>query len=190
MKLLLIAALACGSVFAQQKIAVINLQAALSSTKDGKKAAEEIDAKMQPRKKDLERKQAEINKLKDDLQKGGSAMAENVKAELARNIDTKTKAYNRDLEDAQAELQGEQDKVLQELSAKLYAVVEKYSRDNNYSLVLDANPQSPIVFASTAIDITQAVIDLYDKNAVPPGAAAPAATPATPPPAKKAAPVK
>lgn len=196
MKLLLLAAAVCGTLLAQQKIGVINLQAALSATKDGKKAAEDIDARMQPRKKELERKQGEIAKLKDDLQKGGPAMAEAVKAELARSIDAKTKSYNRDLEDAQAELQGEQDKVLQDLSAKLMAVVDKYSRDNAYTLVLDLNPQSPIVFASNAIDITQAVIDLYDKNAVPPGAAAPAPAtkPATAPPAapaqKKTAPVK
>lgn len=194
MKLLLIAALACGAAFAQAKIGVINLQAALASTRDGKKAQEELDQRMQPRKKDLERMQIEIKKHQEDLAKGGPAMSEAAKADLSRNIDTKTKSYNRALEDAQAELQSEQNKVVEELGQKLMVVVDKYAKDNGYTLVLDANPQSPIVFASTTIDITQAVIDLYDKNSTPPaGAAPPAATkpapmPSAAPPAKKITP--
>lgn len=191
MKLLMAVVLACGTALAQGKIGVINLQGALASTKDGQKAQQELDGRMQPRKKELEGKQLEIKKLQDDLQKGGAAMSDAAKAEITRNIDTKTKAYNRSLEDAQTELQGEQQRVVEELGQKLMVVVDKYAKDNGFTLVLDANPQSPIVFASPTIDITQAVIDLYDKNSAPPaaGAAAPAAPPAAPP-AKKTPPVK
>ena len=63
------------------------------------------------------------------------------------------------------------------------AVIDKYAKDNGYALILDvSNPQTPVVFAASSIDITREVIDLYDKNA-------PAATTsAAPAPAKPAAP--
>ncbi len=182
-RLIAFAAAAVVAANAQTKVAVINIQAAIANTKDGKKAAEDLDARMAPRKKDLEKKQGDINALKDSLQKGGAAMSEAAKRELMSNIDSKTKAYNRDLEDAQAELQQEQDKVLGELGQKIMAVIDKYSRDNSYALVLDvSNPQTPVLFASNTIDITQAIIEMYDKNA--PGAGAAPAAPA-PAPAKK-----
>jgi outer membrane protein len=191
-RLMAFAAAAVVAANAQTKVAVINIQAAIANTKDGKKAAEDLDTRMGPRKKDLEKKQADINALKDSLQKGGAAMSEAAKRELMTNIDTKTKAYNRDLEDAQAELQQEQDKALNELGQKMMAVIDKYSRDNAYALVLDvSNPQTPVLFASNTIDITQAIIEMYDKNAptaapAKPGAGAPAVTPTAAPPKKPA----
>jgi outer membrane protein len=172
---------------AQTKVAVINIQAAIANTKDGKKAAEDLDTRMAPVKKDLEKKQGELNALKESMQKGGLTMSEAAKRELANNIDSKTKAYNRDLEDAQAEAQQQQDKVLNELGQKMMAVIDKYSRDNGMALVLDvSNPQTPVLFASNTIDITQAIIEMYDKNAPAAGAApaAPAAAPAKKPAAK------
>ncbi|MBS1833741.1 MAG: OmpH family outer membrane protein [Acidobacteria bacterium] len=190
-RLIAIAAATVVAASAQAKVAVINIQAAIANTKDGKKAAEELDARMAPRKKDLEKKQGDINALKDSLQKGGSAMSENSKRELMSNIDTKTKSYNRDLEDAQAELQQEQDKVLGELGQKMMAVIDKYSRDNQYVLVLDvSNPQTPVLFASNTIDITQAIIEMYDKNAPAAGAAGAPSAAKPAPIAPTAAPVK
>jgi outer membrane protein len=188
LRLIAFAAAAVVAANAQTKVAVINIQAAIANTKDGKKAAEDLDARLAPRKKDLEKKQGDIQALRDSLQKGGAAMAEAAKRELMANIDTKTKSYNRDLEDAQAEAQQEQDKVLQDLGQKMMAVIDKYSRDNQYALVLDvSNPQTPVLFASNTIDITQAIIEMYDKNApaMPSGAKPPATGAPAPAPPKK-----
>jgi len=177
---------------AQQKIGVVQVQSAIVGTKEGQKAAGELETKMGPKRKELEGKQAELRKLQESLQKGGSVMNEQARAQLAREIDTKNKDYQRSLEDAQAEFQAEQDRLLNDLGAKLMAVINKYAKDNGYSLVIDvSNPQTPVMYASEMIDITKEVIDLYDKN-VPMGAA-PAKPPAggaatPPPPAKKTVP--
>ena len=181
------------------KVGVVNIQAALIATKDGTKAASELEGKRAPKQKDLERKQAEIRGLQESLNKGGNAMSEQAKAELVRNIDVRTKSFNRELEDSQAEWDGEQQKILQELGQKMMAVIDKYAKDNAYAVILDvSNPQTPVLYASNTIDITKDIVDLYDKNAgtmATPAAAqapatrlAPAATkPAVPvpPPVKK-----
>src|SRR5437763_7248550 len=148
------------------KVGVINIQSAIVSTKDGQKAAQELDAKAAPKRKTLESKQNEINSLKDQLQKGANALSETAKAEIVRNIDTKTKSFNRDMEDAQAEVEQDQQKVLQDLGGRMMAVIDKYAKDNGFVLILDvSSPQTPVLFASTAIDITKDIIDLYDKAA-------------------------
>jgi outer membrane protein len=179
---------------AQQKIGVVQVQAAITGTKEGQKAASDLETRMAPKRKELEGKQAELRKLQESLQKGGSVMNEQARAQLAREIDLKNKDYQRSLEDAKAEFDGEQDRILNELGAKLMAVINKYAKDNGYSLVIDvSNPQTPVMFAADSIDITKDVIDLYDRNSgvVPakPGTP-PAAKPATPPPAPAVPPVK
>jgi outer membrane protein len=178
------------------KVAVIQIQAALAATKEGQKAAADLEVKLSPRKKELDGKQAEIKDLQERLQRGGNTLSDSAKEDLTRNIDTKTKSYNRELEDAQAELEQEQQKVVGTLGQKMMAVIDKYAQQNGFAIVLDVSSQNtPVLYASNTVDITKEVIDLYDKTvftATPtpaPGAAArptapPAARPAaTPPPA-------
>ena len=52
------------------KVAVIQIQAALAATKEGQKAAADLEVRLSPRKKDLDGKQAEIKELQERLQRG------------------------------------------------------------------------------------------------------------------------
>lgn len=179
-----ILALAAGLVANAQtvgsKIGVIEIQTAIVSTKDGQKAAAELNSRLEPRKKELDQKAAEIRTLQDQLQRGGDKMADAARQDLLRNIDTKTKAYNRDMEDARAEADDEQRKLLQDLSGKMMQIIDKYAQANGFSIILDvSNPNTPVMFASNTVNITKDIIEQYDR------ATAPAASPA---PVKPAAP--
>ncbi len=177
---------------AQTKVGIIHIQNAIISTKDGQKAASELTARFAPRKSDLEKKQSTIAQLQDQLRKGSNTMSEEAKQKLMREIDQNTKSLNRETEDAQAELDQEQNKVMQELGQRIMSVIDKYAKDNGYALILDvSSQQTPVLYATNSIDITQDIIALYDKNAPaattqskpaapPPTAAKPAATPAKP----------
>ena len=170
------------------KIGVINIQSAILATKDGQKAANELQTRFAPKKAELEKKQSTIAQLQDQLRKGSNTMSEDAKQKLMREIDQNTKSLNRDTEDAQAELDQEQNKVLQELGQKIYAVITKYGHDNAYSLILDvSSPQTPVMYVANGSDITQDIVGLYDKNSGTPTTSTtpPAASPAAPPAAAK-----
>jgi outer membrane protein len=164
------------------KIGIIHVQAAILNTKDGKKASEDLNAKFAPKKAELEKKQANIDQLKDKLQKGSATMSDDAKAKLMRDIDTETKSLTRANEDAEADLQQEEGKIFNELGSKMYAIVEKYAKDNGYAMVVDvSSPQQPVWWASDAINITNEAISLYDKaNPGTPSATGPATKPAPP----------
>ena len=176
------------------KVGIINLQQALVSTQDGKKAVAELQTKFEPTSKKLEGMKDEINSLQAELSKGSNTMGEERRRELARDIDQKTRELNRANEDAQAELQQEQDKVLQVLYGKMNAVLNKYAMDRAYSIIVDvSSPQTPVVFAASGTDVTGDIIKLYDEEAVKAaaatgGTAAPAAAPAKPAPGTAAPP--
>src|SRR6478735_1338087 len=155
------------------KVAIIHVQNAILQTKDGQKAATELQGRFAPKKADLDKKQADIATLQDQLRKGSATMSEDAKAKLMR-----------DTEDAQADLDAEQGKIMQELGNKVMAVLEKFATANGYALVLDvSNPQTPVLWASQTIDITNDIVKLYDQ--ANPGTGAPSAAK---PPAGTAAP--
>ncbi len=167
----------------QNKVGVISIQGAIVGTKDGQKASQELDGKFVPKKKEFDARQNEIAQLQDQINKGGQLMSEDKRNQLAREIDEKKKRLERDVQDAQEELQGEQQRVMQGLGQRMMAVIQKYAKDNNYTMILDdSNPNTPILYASTAIDITQDIISLYDKTSTNGGPAATPNTPGTPKP--------
>ena len=170
------------------KIGVMNIQAAIVSTKEGQTAAKTMEAKFGPKQKEMEAKQAEIQALQGDLAKGSNTMSEAKRTDLSRQIDSKTRELTRATEDAQMELEAEQQKIFNDLGGKLMEVVNQYGRDNGYALILDSgSQQGPVLFSSN--DVTKDIIDLYDKAtatapapaAAKPAAAKPVAAPKTPP---------
>jgi outer membrane protein len=167
---------------APNKIAIIHLQNAIIGTKDGQKAAKELEAKFMPKRQEIEKRQAEIQALQQQLRASSNTASEEQKNKLMRDIDAKQKSLQRDGEDASAELDQEQQKLFQEIGGKVMAVIDKYASDNGFAVVIDVSAQSsPILYASTSVDITRQVVETYDKNA--PTAAPAPAKPAAPKPA-------
>ncbi len=166
------------------KVGVINIQSAIVSTKDGQKAASDIQTRFSPKKGELDKRQADISQLQDQLNRGRNTLSEEARQNLVREIDQKTKSLNRDTEDARAELDQEEQKIMGELGGRIMSVIDKYAKENGYNLILDvSNPQTPVLYASNTIDITKDIIDLYDKNAPAAGTSTTAAPPATKTPA-------
>ena len=158
------------------KVAIIHVQNAILSTKEGQKAANDLTAKFAPKKAELDKKQADLASIQDQLRKGSATMSEEVKAKLMRDFDSGNKNLQRDTQDAQDELDQEQGKLMQELGNKMMGIIEKYSTQNGIALVVDvSNPQTPVLWASQTIDITADIVKLYDQ-ANPGGATSPASS--------------
>jgi outer membrane protein len=185
---------------APQKIATINMQEALISTKDGQKAVADLRAKFGPRDQEFQKRQQDLQSKQDQYRRTQNTISEEAKATLERDIDTMTRNLQRDTDDTKQDMDQDQQRILQELGGKVMQVVTRYAADNQFSMVFDVSGQpNNILFASSTTDITRDVIALYDKSApvtpsAPPSKSAPA--PAAPrstsstarPPAPAAAP--
>ena len=101
--------------------------------------------------------------MQDQLQKGSATMSDEAQRKLAHEIDRKTKAINYEADGAQSDYEQEQADTTQALLKKFRAVVDRYSRDNGFGLVIDvSNPQSPAFWWASAMDITNDVVRAYD----------------------------
>lgn len=174
-------ALSAHAQAAPTKVAVIQVQTAILSTKDGQKAANELQSKFAPKKAEIDKKQADIAAMQDQLKKLQATGSEEVKTKLMRDIDSANTKLQRDTQDAQTDLDEEQQKIMQELGGKMMSIVEKYAQSNGLAMVIDvSNPQTPVLWAAQTVDITAEIVKLYDQ--ANPGTGG-AAAPATPKPA-------
>jgi outer membrane protein len=161
--------------------ATINAQAAILSTKEGRQATEELSARVSVRKQALEKRQQDLAALQSRLRAGSATMGQAAREKVISDIDANTKSWNHDSQEFNDDVQQEQGKIMNTVGGKLLALVEKYALEHSISFVADvSNPNTPIIWADPALDITNDLIKLYDQtHPVTP------ATPPAPPASKK-----
>jgi outer membrane protein len=177
------------------KVGVINIQAGIASTAEGKQAAAELQSQFTPRMNELQNIQKQIEDLRNRLQAGQSTLSDEEKARLQREGDQLTRTYQRKQQELQDDTNDAQQEVVNRIGRKLVDILNKYSKENGYAVVLDdSSQQTPVIYAANQIDVTQDIIRLYDqsypvKNAGATPSAAPRTTPAPrPAPGTPAAP--
>ena len=176
---------AAPAVPASAKIAIINFQQAVAATNEGQRNFAQLRTKFEPKQAQLKAQSDEIDSLKKQLQDAGATLSEPERDSRLRVIDEKTKSLQRSAEDAQNEASGAMNDMYQALAQKVYTVLDSYSNQNKFTVVLDTSAQqTPVLWANQASDITKNVVDAYNvKSGVPaqPAAGAPAAPrPSTP----------
>jgi len=175
------------------KIGVINVRQAIVTTGEGKQASADLQTQFTPRQNELENMNKQINDLRNRLNAGANTLSDEEKVrltqqgqKLTQQLDRKNNELNEDVQAAQAD-------VVDRIGRKMMDVLDRYARENGLVAVFDSSAQnSPILFASTNIDITQEIIKLYDQAypvkgggaAATPAPARPAPKPATPPATK------
>ena len=184
------------------KIGVLNIQAAILNTAEGKKALADLDKKYQPRRADLQSKQQEITALEDQLQRQQSAASDSAQLQLTRQLDEKKKIFTRTQEDAQSDFNADRADMIGRISQKMGRLVQQFAEQNGYALILDSvapvfstsgqigDAQIPVYYAGKETDITEEIVHRYDAaNPVTASDNAPPATraPATSRPATKPA---
>lgn len=158
------------------KVAVINFQAAVFQTNEGKRNISELQKKFDPKRTELKAQADEIDTLKKQLQAAGDKLSDTERETRTKAIDDKEKALQRDGEDASNDYQQQMQQTYQQLAEKVYGVVQSYATQNGFGVILDASAsqqQLPtVLWASPGTDITKAVIDAYNvKSGVPAPAA-------------------
>ncbi len=145
------------------KIGVINIQEAIASTAEGKKAIGEIQKKYEPRRNDLEKQQQEITALQDQLQKQATTLSDEERLRLNRELDEKQRLFKRAQEDAQADFQNDNQETIRRIGQKMVRVINDYAQQNGFALVVDpAAVQMPVYYAAKGLDITEAIVKRYD----------------------------
>ncbi|MGD1103091.1 MAG: OmpH family outer membrane protein [Terriglobia bacterium] len=146
---------------AQTKIGVLDIQAAIANTAEGKKVIAELQKKYQPRQQELQRLQQEIQAIQDQLTKQVNMLSEEEQGRLSRDAEEKQKLLKRSAEDAQNDFNHDRDEAINKIGAKMVRIIGDYAQQNGFALVID-RVQVPIYFFSKDVELTEEIIKRYD----------------------------
>src|ERR1700719_3471625 len=162
------------------KTGVINIRAAIASTAEGKQAGAELQSQFAARQNELEGLNKQINDLRQRIDAGTGKLSQDELSRLQREGETKARQIQRKQDEYQEDVNAAQADVFDRIGRKMIDVLDRYARENGYVAILDSSAKNtPILFASTNIDVTQDIVRLYDQ-AYPVKGGAAAATPARP----------
>jgi len=100
-------------------------------------------------------------------------MSQTAQDDMKRTLDKKNTEYKRAVEDYQFDRDEMQRKLLDDLSAKMQAVIDRFAQENACAVMLDiTNANSGIMWVATAAEVTRQIVDAYDKTQ--PGTTSPA----------------
>jgi outer membrane protein len=146
------------------KIGVINVRQAIASTAEGKQAGAELQSQFASRQSELEGLNKQINDLRSRIDAGTGKFSQDEQARLQREGETKARQLQRKQDEYQEDVNAAQADVFDRIGRKMIDVLDRYARENGYVAVLDTSAQNtPIIFASTNIDVTQDIVKLYDQ---------------------------
>ena len=169
------------------RVAVVDLQKAITENAEGKKAQEQFMAEFNKKQQEFDTKQKALAEAQTKLQSGDKAMSETAKADLAKSIDKMNTELQRMNDDAQKELPDLQQTLFKPIAEKTQEVLKAYSTENGFAVVFDVSSQaSSIIYVQDVADITTEIIRRVD--AAPPTKPATSAAPPKSAPAAPAAP--
>lgn len=150
---------------AATRIAVINIQVAIAGTEEGKQTARELQAKFAPRQTDITNLSKQLRSIQQRIQDGQNTLSEDEKnklqfqyQEISRNLQREQSEYQQDAQDARTD-------AVDRIGQKMMPLISKYANEKGYGVVLDTSSQSsPVLFAANSVDITNAIVRIYNQK--------------------------
>lgn len=159
--LVLFAATAMG---ADSKFAYLDMQKAIQSVDQGKKAKKELETEFNAKKKKLEAKEKDLKEMGDDLEKKAMALSDEARGRKQREFQEEMLKYQKMVAQSQQEIQGRERELTAPILDKMRTVIEKLAQDEGFTMIFEKNEQS-VIWAKKEVDITDKVIASYEKTA-------------------------
>ncbi len=143
------------------KIGVVDLQRVLDGSVAGKQAKEKFQAEVKRAEADLLKEKEQLERLQTDLEKKTRLADDEEKRDLERQFQQKYRNYVGAAEDSQAELRQREDEMTRRIFDDLRELIVGIGKKEGFTLILE---KSRTLYFGAAIDITDKVIDVYDKR--------------------------
>jgi len=146
------------------KTGVLNVRQAIVSTAEGKQAQAELQSQFAPRQTEMDSLNKQIEDLRNRLRACDRTCSDDEKARLQREGEVRTRQLQRKNDDLTEDLNAAQGEVIDRIGRKMLDILDRYARENSYTVVFDTSAQNtPVIYASNTVDVTQDIIRLYDQ---------------------------
>ncbi len=147
---------------ADLKLGYIDMQRALNGSDAGKEAKEQLATKVKKYQDEINVKQEDLKKLKDELEKQGMLLSDSARATKEKDYQNKLKDFQRFTKDAQDELQGKDEEFTRKILEGMEKIIKEYGRKNGYTFILVKSES--MLFADEKVDLTEEILKLLNAN--------------------------
>jgi outer membrane protein len=141
------------------KIGYVDLQRALNESTAGKEAKAELEAVVKKMQEEIDKKMAEREKLKTELEKQSLALSAEARRQKADHLEKLQKEIERMISDSNAEMQKRQRDKEVAIIKDLKVVIDDIGKTDGYTIIL---PAEAILYSSEGTDLTGTVIERYN----------------------------
>lgn len=161
--LTILAVLVFTTVASAEKLGYIDIQRAILATSAGKKAKKQIEKEVGVRKKQLEKKRADLQKMQKDFEKKSLVLSDDVKAKKAAEIQREGMKLQEMFVKSQQELQGKERSLQEPILKTLQAVISDIAKKDGYDMIFEKTEQR-ILWAKKNTDLTDKVVKAFEKK--------------------------
>jgi outer membrane protein len=143
---------------AQVKVAIVNAQKAMADSDELKKASAAVEAKYKPRQDELNKLQADLQSIEQQLQSG--KLNQQAAADLQLQGQRKQRDAQRISDDLQADFEKDRQEIIGKASQKMQQVIAKLAEEKGVDLIIDA---SQTLYFKPTLDLTPDAVAAYNK---------------------------
>jgi outer membrane protein len=157
---LMAAALAISAVgplhAADPKFGIVDIQKVLNLSDAGKEAKEQLAARVKKYQDEINVKQDELKKLKEEIEKQGVLLSEAARGAKEKDYQQKLKEFQRFTKDAQDELQAKDEEFTRRILEEIEKAVQEYGRKNGFTFIFVKN--EIMVYSDEKADVTEPIL--------------------------------
>jgi len=146
----------------EEKIGVVDIVRVIDQTKQGKKATAEMAARLKSAEEDLRRRESEIVKMKDTIEKNAMVLSAETLAQKERQYQDKLIEYQRKQQEYQNDLSIKNEETNTAMMTLIKEAIDKIGNEG-YILILEKTA-SGVLYAIDTVDLTDRVIEQLNKN--------------------------
>ncbi|MBT6324742.1 MAG: OmpH family outer membrane protein [Bdellovibrionales bacterium] len=151
------------SAWSSVLIGKVDIQKVLVTVKEGQKVRDKLKKSFESKQSILKKEEEGIKSLQETYKKQSLVMNDQAKTKKEREIQGKIMALQQKSMGFQKEIQQMEEKLKKPILEKVRVIIEEVSKSTGVEMTFEAST-APIVYAKSEKDLTDNVIELYNKR--------------------------
>lgn len=147
-------------LYAQARIAVVDLQRAILECDDGRRAKVRLERLFDRRQREIKRRQDELQSLRDDIEKNREIWTRDTLGQRVEEYQRAMVELQQTYEQYQREIAQKEADLTRPIAEKMTGILERIGRTQGHSVIIDRS-RSGVVWAQPALDLTDELLRRY-----------------------------
>jgi outer membrane protein len=143
------------------RIAFIDSQRVVARSAAGVAARDALEREKAAMQKKLDGEQAELTKLKEDLEKKGQLLSAEVRKEKQETLERRVRDLRRLVDDFEKDYTKKDRELMGKFLRELSGVVQKVGKDKGFTMIVDARGAG-VIYGAPEADLTEEIIRAFD----------------------------